>query len=266
MTEILTPVARLVGGHPMVNSPLTDPKTNLPRLGADGQPMHQYYIGVAIPKGSEAHWRETAWGQVIQQTAAAGWPNGEFNAPTFAWKITDGDSQIPNKKGKKPAEREGYPGHWVLNCSTTWPIGCFHAGKYEPTQQIQNKDEIKPGDYCRVLIDVKDNSPSQSPGVYLNPSLFELSRAGQLIVLGDAPDAGAVFGGGAPQNVGQPATQGATPAAGVQPAHDFLTGAPTPMPTAPAPMPKTYIVQGTAYTADQLKQAGWTDAQIATLG
>ena len=28
--------------------------------------------------------------------------------PTFAWKIVDGDSQTPNKKGRKPCENEGW--------------------------------------------------------------------------------------------------------------------------------------------------------------
>jgi AsmA protein len=40
---------------------------------------------VAIPKAGEAHWNQTEWGQKIHQQAVADWPNGEYNAPAFAW-------------------------------------------------------------------------------------------------------------------------------------------------------------------------------------
>jgi hypothetical protein len=285
--EITTPVGRLVGGHPMNSNAVVDDRTGQPKLQADGvTPRTEVYLGVAIPKAGEAHWNQTEWGQKIHQQAVADWPNGEYNAPAFAWKIVDGDSQVPNKRGRKPCEREGYPGHWILNLATGLPVKCYHAGRYDPTQQIQNKNEIKPGDYCRVLVTCRGNNPSQSPGVYLNPSLFELTRAGVEIVLDTGPSASDAFGGSAPQlppgaqidaAVQAPAAapaipQQATPAAAppvqqaVAPAPDFLNP-PGAAPAAPAaPEPVRYLVNGQAYTEAQLLAApGWTAEHIAAL-
>lgn len=294
--EITTPVGRLVGGHPMNSNPAVDDRTGQPKLQADGvTPRTEVYLGVAIPKAGETHWNQTTWGALIHQQAAADWPNGEYNAPAFAWKIVDGDSQVPNKRGRKPCEREGYPGHWVLNLATGLPIKCYHAGRYDPTQQIQNKVEIKPGDYCRVLVTCRGNNPSQSPGVYLNPSLFELTRAGVEIVLDTGPSASDAFGGSAPQlppgaqvdtavappavpQPTAPAVPTAQPSAAppvqqpVTPAPDFLNppgAAPAPQPAAApppaAPEPVRYLLNGQAYTEAQLTGAGWSAEQIAAL-
>jgi hypothetical protein len=259
----------------MVAAAVTDQKTGAPKFQQDGvTPRTESYLGVAIPKGPEQHWNQTEWGAAIWNKAATDWPRGESGAPSFAWKITDGDSQIPNKRGRKPCEREGYPGHWVLQLSTGLPIKCYHAGKYEPIHQIQDKNEIKPGDYCRVLVSVRGNGPSESPGMYLNPHLFELSRAGVEIILDTGPSAADVFGGAAPQipagaqtapvpqTVVQPAP---VPQTVVQPAPDFLNppGATTPPPAAPAQAMR--LVNGQAYSEDALRAGGWDDAQIHAL-
>lgn len=273
--EILMPEGRIVAGHPMVAQTKTDNR-NQPVKNDDGTNAVEYYFGFAVPKGQEQDWKATQWGQQIQQAAQAGWPNGEFNSPTFSWKVTDGDSQVPNQRGKKPADREGWPGHWVLHLKTMMPIRCYHVGKYDPMQQIQDRNEIKPGDYGRVFLSAKANNPSQSPGVYLNPQMFELCRAGQQIILDSGPDAASVFGGGQPapqQSAPTPPTQ--APQAGqpapqpqvqvqvqppAQPHTQFLNGpAPQPQPQA-EPM---YEVGGNRYTYSQLQGFGWTDAQIA---
>lgn len=259
---------RLVGGHPMDQRVVTDDKTGQPKMQADNvTPRTEAYVGIAVAKQGEANWWETDWGQKIYNTAQRDWPNGEYGAPTFAWKVVDGDSAIPNKKGKKPCEREGWPGHWVLHCSTGIAIKCYHPGRYDPTQQIQNKAEIKPGDYCRVLINCRGNNPTQSPGVYLNPTLFELSRAGIEIILDSGPSAADAFGGTVaqlPQNAqvdpnatapavpatpatpGAPAAPAQTPAAPAAPA----TAPAAPGAPAPAVQPATDILQpGTAPAA-----------------
>ena len=252
---------RLVGGHPMVMSAVKDDKTNLPKLQKDNVTVRtSAYIGVAVPKGSEPDFKLTEFGKVFLAEAQIGWKNGQWQHPTFAWKVTDGDSTIPNKKGKIPNQREGYAGHWVIHCSTEIPVKCYHVGKYDPTQQIQNKDEIKTGDYCRVLLTVKPNDSDQSPGLYVNPTLFELSRAGQQIVTGDGPDAATAFGGSAPVLPANGAydTAVAPPpvAPGVPP--------PVPGPAVPPPVEPKYLVNGVEYTLSALKAANWTDAQIAT--
>lgn len=267
--EIITPIGRLVGGHPMVANPVIDDRTGTPKLQADGvTPRTEVYFGLALPKDGEAHWNQTEWGAKIYQQAVADWPAGEHAAPAFAWKIVDGDSQVPNKRGRKPCDREGYPGHWVLSLATGLPVKCYHSGKYDPTQQIQNKNEIKPGDYCRALVVCRGNAPSQSPGVYLNPSLFELSRAGTEIILDNGPSAAEAFGGGAATTPASnpPGNPGAPPATEVAPAPDFLNppGAPGGA-AAPPPAPVRYVLDGQAYTAEQLAAAKWSPEQIATL-
>lgn len=284
--EILTPVGRIVGGHPMIGNPVLDDRTNQPKLDNTGNPRTEYYFALAIPKQGEQAWSQTDWGAKIHQAAQMGWPNGEHAAPTFAWKIVDGDSTIPNKAGKVPAQREGWAGHWVLHLATGIPVRCYHVGKYDPTQQIQNKDEIKPGDYGRACIMARGNAPSQSPGVYLNPSMFELSRAGQLIVLDSGPDAASVFGGQAPavpanaavdtgvQQTPPPAAGAVTPppAGGdvqppvtppAEPHRDFLNPAAQQQQTPPPE--RKFQYQGQVYAESQLRGWGWNDAQINSL-
>lgn len=275
-TEITTPVGRLVMGHPMIGNPVIDDKTKQPKIGADGQPRLEFYVGLAIPKGQETDWKQTEWGQKIQAEAVAGWPAGEHMQPAFAWKIIDGDSPIPNKAGKAPNTREGFPGHWVMNCSNGFPLNCFRVGKYNPmTDQIKRKEEIKRGDYARLVVSVKGNAPSQSPGVYINPSLFELYQAGIEIVSENAPDAAATFGavaGVLPANAlidtNAPVTSThATQGPPVAPATDFLApgNATPPPPPPPPPSEASYNVNGVTVTHSALLVAGWSEAQIAGL-
>lgn len=163
------------------------------------QPRTESFIAVAFPKGQEQGWWGTDWGAKVVAKAQQDWPGGEWQRHDFAWKIEDGDSTIPNKAGKKNCDREGYPGHWILKGQTGLGIKCYHAGHYDQLEQIQDKRAIKPGDYCRVVFTTKGNGPSQSPGVYINPQLFELSQVGQAIMLEGGPSAADTFGASAPQ-------------------------------------------------------------------
>jgi hypothetical protein len=254
---------RLVCGHPMTRRPVKkrDPitKVETPVINADGTPVTDVYVGIAIPKLTESDWKQSAWGQQFYAAGVQDWPNGEHGSPTFAWKVTDGDSQVPNQKGKKPCDREGWPGHWIVHCTTQFHVSCFHVGKYDPLEQIQVDKEIKTGDYARVLVNVKGNGPSQSPGIYVNPTKFELSRAGAVIISESGPSAAEVFGG-APLPGSAPGTASAahimapppTTGPGIAPAPDFLK-------------PEMSMLDGKTYTAEQLKASGWTDQQIATL-
>lgn len=285
-TEIKIMNGRLVGGHPMKRSPVMDKKTVPPTrvMQADGvTPATEMYMGVAVPKTPGVDWKQEEWGQSIVAEAQAGWLNGEHNAPAFAWKITDGDSTIPNQNGKIPNQREGYPGHWVLNLSTRMGVKAFHIHKYDPMDQIQNPEEIKPGDYCMVLIGVKANNPSQSPGVYLNPTNFVLARPGDQIILEGGTTAAEAFGGAATPPAGPaqqpvinqlPPQPGAAPAPAQQPITPnpaFLNGPGAPAPvntppvptTPPAPVEQSYNCNGVVYTHSQLVAAKWTPEQIA---
>ena len=289
MLEITTPVGRLVSGHPMVSHPVTDDKTGLPKMQRDNvTPQVSFYFGLAIAKApGETHWNQTEWGAKIFNEALAAWPNGETQQPTFSWKITDGDSTVPNKKMKKPCDREGYPGHWIIHVSNGFPIKCFNRGNYEPTQQIQQKEMIKPGDYCRAVITVASNKSTQTAGMYLNPALFEMYQAGIEIQTESSVDAASTLGATAAQlpagamvdpnvpapvqtqqpapvqtqQMQQPApvqTQQMAPAPGtttIAPATDLLTPAAAPM----------RILQGVAYTVEALQTAGYTPEAIAAL-
>lgn len=277
MQEILFPVGRLVAGHPMHANESKDDNQQ-PKKDKNGNQIYNYYVGVAIPKGSEQHWNQTEWGARIVQAATdpvEGYNSGETRHPSFSWKITDGDSDIPNKNQKIPREQEGWAGHWVVHFSTQIPYGCYHVGRYEPQQVIQRKEEIKRGDYCRVYATVKGNKPSKTPGVYMNPTMFELSRAGIAIESASSgPAASSVFGASAPvlpvgaqvdtsvaapaptAPVAQPAPAPAAPAP-VVPAHDLVT----PPPVAPAPVEERYSYGGQTHTKAQwLAMPGWTEA------
>jgi hypothetical protein len=193
-TTLIT--GRLVAGHPLRQQAVTDQITKAPKLDASGAPRHETFFAVAIPK-TEPDWKLSPWGQQFVAAAVEGWTGGEHLSPTFAWKVIDGDSQIPNKAGKRPCDKEGYPGHWVVSCSTGIPVACFNAGQWGAMEALQDPNLIKCGDYCRANLIVRANKPSQTAGIYVNPNAFELSRAGELIVSDSAPDAMAIFGGGA---------------------------------------------------------------------
>ena len=112
-----TPTGRMVGGS------LYRPKTTnskgeplVVKTGPNkGQPTQRFDIAIALPKTPGlTHWSQEAWGTPIWNMGHAEYRNGEAQRPDFAWKITDGDSTIPNTKGRKPCDQTGYPGHWVI--------------------------------------------------------------------------------------------------------------------------------------------------------
>lgn len=257
----VTPVARLIHGHPMQQNTRTDEHTKLPVLGKDGQPVKEVYIGIAIPKGSEADWKDTEWGKQIVMAAMdaeSGYDAATTRRPDFSWKVVNGDSDIPNKAGKAPNSDPYKRGHWVVNLTTRIPYNCYHVGKYSPLDAIQDAAAIKMGDYVRVNIVAKGNKPSKTPGVYLNPNLLELNRVGEAIAReGSGPDAASVFGGA----VFAAPTPPATPGAPVPPpATDLLVTPPAP------PVEEKYNVNGTIYTKSQLLSfPGYTEEVLATL-
>ena len=116
--NITSPVGRIVMGS------LYDPSTTdaegkplVVKTGPNaGKPRVNYFFALAIPKGAEPHWAHTPWGQQIWNVGNQAFPNAA-QSPAFTWKIEDGDSQIPNKKGRKPIDNEGWRGHWILKFS-----------------------------------------------------------------------------------------------------------------------------------------------------
>lgn len=277
MPEILFPAGRMVGGNLDKTFPRTENDGKTPKIGRDGQPEMQCSFGFAIPKGPETHWNQTPWGKVIYDTGVAAHP-ALVASPAFSWKVTDGDSTLPNKRGKRPCDQVGYAGHWVIWFSQGWlPKRVNANGTVELPE-----GSILPGYYIQVFGSVAGNKlvPNGTPGVYLNPIAVALVGEGDKITVD--VDTTAVGFGGAPLPAGaRPVTAAApqfgagplqvappvvTPPVmppGVQPAPDFLNppvGAVAPPPAGPRMTPAATA------TREQYHAAGWTDAQLVQNG
>jgi len=291
--EFTTPVGRLVMGS--LYKPQTQDADGNPLLiktGPNaGQPRVDYFFALAIPKGTEQHWASTAWGAKIWETGHKGFPRGQANAPTFAWKVTDGDSAIPNRKGNKPADREGFPGHWVLNFSGGYAPRLFNSNG---TQALTEPDAVKLGYWAQVNGSVSGNGSDQQPGVYLNHRMVALSGYGAEIMVGPDPTS-AGFGqaplpagvsvtpvGGLAAGAPPPPPAHALPAAsyappvaaiappGVAPNPAFLAGpaagvAPPPPLVAAAPA-RVMLPAAQGATYEQLIAAGWNDVLLVQHG
>lgn len=186
VVNFTTPVGRLVQGS-LYKGQTTDAE-NRPltiKSGPNaGQPRVDYYFALAIPKGAETHWSATDWGRKIWEVGHKAFPQGQAGAPTFAWKVTDGDSAIPNRAGRKPCDREGFKGHWVLHFSSGFAPRIFNANG---TAAITEPDAVKLGYYIQVNGSVAGNESLQQPGVYLNHSMVALSGYGEEIIIGPDP-------------------------------------------------------------------------------
>lgn len=210
-TQFTTPVGRMIGGS-LYRGETVDRKTGAPKVyktGAKkGQPRTDYNIGVAFPKTPGVqHWASEPWLQQVWNAGHAAFPQGDAQRRDFAWKITDGDSQEPNKNMKRPCDQEGYPGHWVIWFSGTMAPKATNS---DGSQYLHEQDAIKPGYYVQVFCGVTDNKPSETPGMYWNPYYVALAGFGPEIVGG--PDvAQAKFG----QGVQLPPGASATPVGGI---------------------------------------------------
>ena len=196
--DFVTPVGRLVQGHPMEKQDKDMQGNALTvKTGPNaGQPTQRYFVAVAIDKRSP-EWADL-WGKIVQ-AARAGFPTlfdaqGNCLSRDFSFKVADGDSTMVSKPGEVPnAQKQGFAGHWVLKCSSSFPPKCFYAGRYQPHEQIQDANLIKRGYYVRVAGTIEANGNAQRPGVYVNLNMVELVALGDEIVSG--PDAAGVFGG-----------------------------------------------------------------------
>lgn len=228
--NITSPVGRIVMGS--LYEPSTTDAEGKPlvvKTGPNaGQPRVNYFFALAIPKGAEPHWAHTPWGQQIWNVGNQAFPNAA-QSPAFAWKIEDGDSQIPNKKGRKPCDNEGWRGHWILKFS-----GGFAPKVYQQEGagyvQVMQKDFCKPGYFVEVAFSVEGNGSQSQPGVYLNHSMVCFRAYGQEITFG--PDVASAGFGAAPL----PAGATMTPPAGAIPMPQAPgVAAPAPLPGMPAP-------------------------------
>lgn len=277
--EILFPVGRLVMGSlykarttNMHGEPLkikTGPNA--------GQPRSEFFFAVALPKSTETSWAQTEWGKKIYGVAVRAFPKGEFQAPTFAWKIVDGDSHIPNEKGIKPCDRQGYPGNWVLSFVVGFAPTLVRAPSGVPLDMPE--DSVNLGDYVQVIGNVTSNVGAPKPGVYLNPSHVAFVGHGQRIFLGidpktvpwskDLPPGASAV----PVLPTTPSPLSPPPAAAPIPPVGAPITMPPPYPQILQPPPRAPIVpvrqmtpaaQGNSY--ESLIAIGWTDETLVQHG
>lgn len=259
MREITFPPGRLVGGN-LYESKIVKDNAGQPKKNADGSNQIQFSFGVAYEKAGTTHWGQTTWGAEVWKEGHDSWPNGQAGGNQFAWKIIDGDSLVPNKNGRKPAENEGWPGHWVVWFSGMYaPKTCNKNGTIVYTDSEQR---IKPGHCVQVHASVKGNNPSQTPGVYMNYMMTAHSASGPEIQLANAVDASKVGFGQAPlpswagavplgqmsaaqaqANAGGPAVPGAAPGVPGVPTAGPVTPSAVPVVPAPPIVPSTAFMQ-----------------------
>lgn len=267
--QVTTPVGRLVSGS--LYRPVTTDYEGNPREVKNGpnkgQPLSTMDFGVAFPKTpGVTHWaNEPALddkGQVLptaglvngtvgqQSWLAAIWALGhaEFPAhaqrPDFSWKVLDGDDTMPNKKGNKNCDKEGWPGHWVVMFSSTQGpkiVDYLNAKGAELTDD----DAVKRGYFVQVMCEFVSNAPAPSPGLYANHQAVALIAYGPVMRGGDVDVSKAGFGVGVTLPAGAstvpPAATGATPpppAAAAAPAPAANTPPPPVAQAAPAPAPQ----------------------------
>ena len=216
--ELLLPIMRLVQGSLSKHQDKDgDGKPLVIKSGPNqGKPTIKFFIAGAIPKNpGETHFGQTEWGAKLWNLGHGTWPGGQAQAPTFAWKVEDGDSAIPNKKGKKNCDREGFKGSWIVNLSTQFQPKTFNSDNAPMDAEL-----IKLGYYVQAYITADSNRSDMNPGLFLNPSMVRFAGFGPEIHVG--PDPSAVAWGGA-----APAGMSATPVgnAGAMPGAPAIPGA-----------------------------------------
>lgn len=220
--EIITAVGRLVQGGVFLEKKFEmDGKT--PKIDKDtGQQVEECFVAVAFDKNDP--WFANEYWPVLHATAKAEFPHlfdaaGNCTHPKFAWKYQDGDGRDTN--GQSVADKPGFAGHWIVKMATRYLPNCFHYGKYDPAQRIQNPEQvIKRGYFVRVALKISGNGvkPDERqavPGMYVTPQLIELVAFGDEIIGG--PDAQKAFGTAAPITA-LPAGASTTPKVGAAPA------------------------------------------------
>lgn len=266
--NLLTPVGRIVWGHPGKSQTKTNQETNQPVI-RDGQQVEQWVFGVAFPK----HEFDQFIRPHMEQEALSGFPNGV--PQKFSWKYKDGDTAV-SSKNVPYRDMEGRAGCYILSISTE----AYAPPLYKFNQQSGGYDQIdanaiKCGDYVRVGIDIKLNVPTNNyhtPGLYINPKGVELVGYGTEIISSSAPDPNDLFGGapvaqlppGASMTPVSSAPEGINPQMG-QPMQQQPQQAAQPMQQAPAPAPQQMPPPATGFAnglaQQQPQQAAQPQAQ-----
>lgn len=187
-TQILTPVGRLVQGD-CFEGQTTDAegKPLVIREGANaGKTRTTWFMAIAIAKSDPGYaelWAKI-YAEAVRSFPLLFDPQGRCSLATFAFKVRDGDSTVPNQKGIRPCDLEGFPGHWILNFSGGFAPKVYQKGG---NSLVVSSDEIKRGYYIRIAGTVAGNKSQIRPGVYLNHAMVELCGYGPEIFSGPDP-------------------------------------------------------------------------------
>lgn len=179
MTEVNTPVGRILWGHPMKSQPVKDDRTKALKMKQDGvTPRVQWNFGLAIPKDQCAPLFDA-----MKAAMAEEFPRGEPR--DFAWKYRDGDTDR-DANNNPLAGKEGYAGCYIFACSTEFQCPPNYAFDHGTGKWVDTTD-IKRGDYAVVTLDVKAHAAvgNGKPGLYLNPKIVCLWQVGAEIKGGD---------------------------------------------------------------------------------
>ena len=203
--DLYTPRTTDFDGNPLVTK--SGPNAGAPRVVFD--------FGVAFAKRpGETHFGQSELGAIIWAQGHKDHPQSAPR-PDFAWKVTDGDSQVYGKpyKGKstRPCDKEGYPGHWVFS------FGGGDAPRivnHDGSAYILDKDAVQAGDCVQVSGSVVGNEGA-SPGVYLNHRFVSFQgphRDGRIVQGADPKTLGFGAGPQFPGQIAMPAGAMAAPA------------------------------------------------------
>ena len=283
--NLLTPVGRLISGSVKeARKEDSEGRLLVYKTGSNaGQPREEYGIGIAVPK-TQQDWKLEPWVAPLLQAAQRDFPH-LFTAPgqlanesqPFAWKIKDGDSQVPNTRGNKPCDMEGAAGNWII-----WMNNGFAPKLYKWDTQSNSAvtlapgEEIKRGYYVEAYGSVSgNNSQGNQSGIYINLLMVCLRGYGDEIVSGPSVEQVGFGGGSMPVGTLMPTSGTTTPqtpppvqqsdasvAPPPPPADDLKNGPQSDIAPPPPPVEEMYEYNGKILSRDAWKASGWQDAQI----
>jgi hypothetical protein len=156
-SDILSPVGRLVQGHPLVAKDKN--MQGAPLTFRNGEPRSNFFFAIAVKKSNK---KFDVMMESVKNEAESGFPilRGKLQFPSekFSWKIVDGD--LPEHEDK-----QGFAGCWIMKFSNSF---VSEVVDLQTRQGIISQDQLKCGDYVQVFFRCKANGNKEKPGVYLN--------------------------------------------------------------------------------------------------